>query len=110
MALASGAAARKASGKQSSLVAYAITKAGAEPVAERRSPIDYGHYVQKQVRAVAEPVLALPGLEFDRIIGDDAQIRLFRESTQYRNTYKWRTSSSSGKRSTGSFRNVIDHG
>jgi DNA polymerase II len=71
------AAARKASGKQGSLVAYVITTAGAEPAEERKSSIDYEHYVQKQVRAVAEPVLTLLGLEFDRIIGDDTQLRLF---------------------------------
>jgi DNA polymerase II len=71
------AAARKSAGKQGALVAYVITTAGAEPAGERRSPIDYEHYVQKQVRAVAEPVLALLGLEFDRIIGDDIQLRLF---------------------------------
>ena len=71
------AAARKASGMQGSLVAYVITASGPEPADERKSAIDYEHYVQKQVRAVAEPVLALLGLEFDRIIGDNTQLRLF---------------------------------
>jgi DNA polymerase-2 len=71
------AAARKASGSQGSLVAYVITVNGPEPVDERRSNIDYEHYVQKQVRAVAEPVLAVRKLDFDRIIGDDSQLRLF---------------------------------
>ena len=71
------AAARKASGSQSSLIAYVITVNGPEPVDERKSNIDYEHYVQKQVRAVAEPVLAVHKLDFDRIIGDDAQLKLF---------------------------------
>lgn len=71
------AAARKMSGRLGSVVAYFITENGPEPADERRSPIDYEHYVQKQVRAVAEPVLALLGLNFNRIAGDDAQLKLF---------------------------------
>ena len=50
---------------------------GPEPAAEARSPIDYEHYVQKQVRPVAEPVLEILGLSFDRAIGDDTQLELF---------------------------------
>ena len=34
-----------------------ITTDGAEPADERRSAIDHEHYVQKQLRPVAEPVL-----------------------------------------------------
>ena len=54
-----------------------MTRNGPEPAAELRSPIDYEHYVQKQVRPVAEPVLELLGLGFDKAIGDDAQLELF---------------------------------
>ncbi len=71
------AAARKMQNQQGTLVAYFITTNGPEPAGERRSPIDYEHYVQKQVRAVAEPVLALLGLSFGRIVGDDRQLKLF---------------------------------
>jgi len=71
------AAARKASGLQGSMIAYIITVGGPEPAEERRSAIDYEHYVQKQIRAVSEPVLTTLGLNFDRVIGDDAQLRLF---------------------------------
>ncbi len=59
------------------VIRYVMTTAGAEPADERRSPIDHEHYVQRQVRAVANPVLELLGLEFDRVIGDDTQLRLF---------------------------------
>ncbi len=71
------AAARKASVRQGSVVAYVITQGGPEPAEERKSPIDYEHYVQKQIRAVAQPVLGLLGLDFNRVIGDDNQMRLF---------------------------------
>ncbi len=71
------AAARKLSHKPGRVIAYLITTAGAEPAEERRHPIDHEHYVQKQIRPVAEPVLAILHLDFDRVIGDDAQLELF---------------------------------
>jgi len=72
------AAARKR-GKRAArgVITYVITVHGPEAEEERRSPIDYEHYVQKQIRAVAEPVLAVLGLDFDRVVGDDAQLSLF---------------------------------
>jgi DNA polymerase-2 len=71
------AAARKMRGRAGRVIAYVMTSAGPEPLSERSAPIDHEHYVQKQVRPVAEPVLAQLGLEFDRVVGDDAQLRLF---------------------------------
>jgi DNA polymerase-2 len=71
------AAARQIAGKTRGRVAYVVTLAGPEPAADRRHPLDYEHYVEKQVRAVAEPVLALLGLEFGRVVGDDRQLSLF---------------------------------
>jgi DNA polymerase-2 len=70
-------AARKMSGRPHRIIAYVITENGPEPADERRSQIDHEHYVQRQVRAVAEPVLSLLGLDFDRVIGDDSQLSLF---------------------------------
>jgi DNA polymerase-2 len=70
-------AARKLKGRRRRIIAYVITTDGPEPADERRSEIDHEHYVQKQVRAVAEPVLTQLGLDFDRVIGDDLQMRLF---------------------------------
>ena len=71
------AAARKLRGRPGRIVEYVITAAGPEPAAERVSPIDREHYVQRQVRPVAEPVLSLLGLDFDRVVGDDRQLSLF---------------------------------
>ncbi len=59
------------------VVAYVVTRDGPEPVGRARAPIDREHYVQKQVRSVAEPVLAVLGLEFDAVVGDDTQMSLF---------------------------------
>jgi len=64
-------------GRPGRIIRYVMTTDGPEPAAEIRSPLDHEHYVQRQVRAVAEPVLALLDLEFDQVIGDDTQLRLF---------------------------------
>jgi DNA polymerase-2 len=71
------AAARKMSGRARGRIAYLMTVAGPEPLDERRSPIDYEHYVHKQVQPVADPVLALLGLDFNGVVGDDSQLSLF---------------------------------
>jgi DNA polymerase-2 len=58
-------------------IAYVMTVGGPEPEGERTNAIDYEHYVDRQVRAVADPVLALLGLEFTKVVGDDRQMTLF---------------------------------
>jgi DNA polymerase-2 len=59
------------------MVSYIMTIAGPEPVDNRHSPIDREHYVLKQVKPVAEPVLETLGLDFERVIGDSRQIDLY---------------------------------
>jgi DNA polymerase-2 len=71
------AAARKMGQRARGRIAYVITTAGAQPARERQSPIDHEHYVDRQVRAVAEPILALLGLDFARVVGDERQLSLF---------------------------------
>ena len=71
------AAARKMSGAAPRLVAYVVTTNGPEPAGEARSPLDHEHYLQKQVRPVAEPVLEVLGGDFSRIVGDRRQLELF---------------------------------
>ena len=70
-------AARKMGRRAGSLVSYVITAAGPEPAGERTSELDYEHYVDRQLRPVAEPVLELLGLEFAKVVGDDRQMDLF---------------------------------
>ncbi len=70
-------AARKMSGKPGRLISYVVTTAGPEPADEQQSPFDYQHYVDKQIRPVAEPILSHLGLRFDRVVGDDKQMALF---------------------------------
>ena len=71
------AAARKMKRRPGRLISYVMTSSGPEPADEIESSLDHEHYAQKQVRPVAEPVLALLGLDFDRVVGDDRQLSLF---------------------------------
>ena len=70
-------AARKMSGKPGRLISYVITTAGPEPAEEQQSPFDYQHYVDKQIRPIAEPILSHLGLDFAKVVGDDKQMALF---------------------------------
>ena len=70
------AAARKSSGP-GRVISYLITTAGPEPLDALNHEPDREHYLDRQVRPVAEPVLGALGLDFDRVIGDDKQMTLF---------------------------------
>lgn len=54
---------------------YIITLNGPEPIEYIESPIDYEHYIDKQIRPIAEAILPFIGLSFEAI--GDAQIALF---------------------------------
>jgi DNA polymerase-2 len=70
-------AARKSKQPVGRLVRYVITTDGPEPVDNVLHPLDREHYVMKQVKAVAEPVLETLGLDFERVIGDRRQIDMY---------------------------------
>ncbi|HVS24431.1 MAG TPA: DNA polymerase II, partial [Gammaproteobacteria bacterium] len=71
------AAARKSTQPASRLVRYVMTTAGPEPLDNLEHALDREHYVEKQVKPVAEPVLEALGLDFERVIGDARQADLF---------------------------------
>jgi DNA polymerase II len=70
------AAARKSGQQSGRSVSYVMTTAGPEPLDSVQHPLDREHYVLKQVKPIAEPVLETLGLEFERVIGDRRQIEL----------------------------------
>jgi DNA polymerase II len=70
------AAARKSTEPGGKSVRYVMTTAGPEPVDNIQHPIDREHYVTKQIRPVAEPVLATLALDFDVLIGDERQVEM----------------------------------
>ena len=71
------AAARKALSDPGRLISYVMTRNGPEPLDNITAELDREHYVQKQVRPVAEPVLDTFGISFEQAIGDDRQLELF---------------------------------
>ena len=71
------AVARTLGQRERGRIAYVITTAGPEPAGAPQAPLDYAHYLDKQVGAVAEPVLTLLGLDLDEILGTARQLRLF---------------------------------
>lgn len=71
------AAARMLPGPAPDVISYVMTEAGPEPAAHRRHGFDYEHYLEKQLRPVAEPVLELLNKSFDALIGRAHQMGLF---------------------------------
>lgn len=71
------AAARKSTQPLGRLISYVVTSAGPEPIDNVRHPLDREHYIDKQVKAVAVPVLGALGLDFERVIGDNRQLDLY---------------------------------
>ena len=70
-------AGKNSKAKPPRLVAYVITVAGPEMIAEQQHAIDREHYLARQIQPIAEPVLEALGLSFSQVIGDDRQIDLF---------------------------------
>jgi DNA polymerase-2 len=56
-------------------VEYVITTGGAEPVARALAPLDYQHYVDRQLEPVADGILGFVGSSFRALV--DRQIDLF---------------------------------
>jgi DNA polymerase-2 len=52
-------------------VYYVITKRGPIPVELKHNDIDYNHYIEKQLKPIADSVLSLLGKSFDSIVESD---------------------------------------
>lgn len=48
-------------------IEYVITVNGPEPAEYRQSPIDYQHYIDKQLKPVADAILPFVGLDFESL-------------------------------------------
>ena len=59
------------------VIDYVITVEGPEPAAERAHRIDYEHYIERQIRPVAEPVLAISRRDFGEVRRNERQLELF---------------------------------
>ena len=49
-------------------ISYVITVAGPEPLETQRSPIDYQHYLARQLQPVADAILPFLGDDFSRLV------------------------------------------
>jgi DNA polymerase-2 len=56
-------------------ISYVITTAGPEPMENRQSPIDYEHYLSRQLQPVADAILPFVGDDFSALT--DRQLLLF---------------------------------
>ena len=70
-------AARQLDSLDSNIIEYYITTEGPEPIQKLKHKIDYKHYIEKQIKPLAEQVLALLGKTFDDIEKGSKQAKLF---------------------------------
>ena len=70
-------AARKMEHMESNLISYYMTVNGPEPEDEVKSTIDYEHYMDKQLRPIADSILMFYDLSFDDIDKGSSQKTLF---------------------------------
>ena len=61
---------------KSSTVKYVITKKGPVPIGLNPKDLDYTHYIDKQLRPIADSILVLEGTSFGAII-DSQQLNMF---------------------------------
>ncbi|MCW8107462.1 DNA polymerase II [Alteromonas ponticola] len=60
---------------RSTVVKYVMTVQGPQTVASIHSPLDYDHYVEKQIKPIAESILPVVGIDFEKLI--TSQLGLF---------------------------------
>lgn len=60
--------------KPGSDVRYCVTVAGPQPLEKLTAPLDYNHYIDRQIKPVADAILPWVGLDFDRITGGQGDL------------------------------------
>ncbi|MBD3208982.1 DNA polymerase II [Candidatus Woesearchaeota archaeon] len=70
-------AAMKLDAVESDLIEYVITVDGPEPVQKLEHDIDYGHYIGKQLKPIADSILGFYGTSFDEQLSGSSQASLF---------------------------------
>jgi len=61
----------------STIITYVMTAKGPEPVGYETAAIDYDHYIEKQLKPIADSVLGFYGTKFDDLISGTSQKTLF---------------------------------
>ena len=70
-------AARQLPHLESNIIEYCITTEGPEPIQKLRHKLDHGHYIDKQIKPIAEQILLLFNKSFDDIVKNSKQSKLF---------------------------------
>lgn len=70
-------AARKLEKLDSNIIEYLITLDGPEPIQNIKNSIDYDHYINKQLKPIADSVLSFFDLNFEELIQGSKQVTLF---------------------------------
>ncbi len=63
--------------RNSGSVQYIITKRGPIPIELKHEDVDYRHYIEKQLKPIADSVLVLQGKTFDSIVDSSNQLSFF---------------------------------
>jgi DNA polymerase-2 len=63
--------------EQQGLINYLWTKEGPQPLEALTAPIDYNHYVEKQLKPIARSFSETLGMSIDSLFGQDEQLELF---------------------------------
>jgi DNA polymerase-2 len=64
-------------GQRKGLIRYLITTAGPQPAGRLSAPIDYGHYVEKQLKPIASAFTETLGVDLEALFGGERQLNLF---------------------------------
>ena len=70
-------AARKLDKLEGNIIEYVLTSDGPEPIQKLKHEIDYEHYIDKQIKPIANQVLVLFNRSFDEILQGSKQAKLF---------------------------------
>ncbi|MGE0517550.1 MAG: DNA polymerase II [Candidatus Binatia bacterium] len=70
-------AARQLGEQAGRIIAYTMTRNGPEPAGEETAPPDYAHYIEHQLKPVADAILRFLRTDFDTLTGAQRQLALF---------------------------------
>ena len=70
-------AARKLKKQEGKIIYYIITKDGPEPIQNQKHNIDYNHYVNKQIKPIADAILVFFNTSFDELTGEQKTLAGF---------------------------------
>ena len=64
-------------GSRRGLIRYLLTTQGPQPLGKISAPIDYEHYLEKQLKPIASTFTAVLGADLEQLFGTGRQLTLF---------------------------------